>query len=153
VPWRRGTVDIASASGTRRPGFESRLGIRFLGEHSSAVMQNYLICIVCVLKREMRALATKKFNFPHGLIFRTFFSAEKSAFRGKKCFPRKNCFRAEKVSKVRLRPGSLVLDEDMRARSWTWFSLTFAPFQKSLVSLCPSVCHGAATLVRTFLSY
>jgi hypothetical protein len=28
LPWRRGAVDIASASGTRRPGFESRQGIR-----------------------------------------------------------------------------------------------------------------------------
>jgi hypothetical protein len=38
APWRRGKVDIASASGTRRPGFESRQGIRFLGKHSSAVV-------------------------------------------------------------------------------------------------------------------
>jgi DNA invertase Pin-like site-specific DNA recombinase len=31
LPWRRVAVDIASASGTRRPGFESRQGIRVLG--------------------------------------------------------------------------------------------------------------------------
>jgi hypothetical protein len=31
LPWRHGTVNIASASGTRRPGFESRQGIMFLG--------------------------------------------------------------------------------------------------------------------------
>jgi hypothetical protein len=36
--WRRGAVDIASASGKRRPGFESRQGIRSLGEYSSAVV-------------------------------------------------------------------------------------------------------------------
>jgi hypothetical protein len=30
--WRRGVVDIASASGTRRTGFESCQGIRFLGK-------------------------------------------------------------------------------------------------------------------------
>jgi hypothetical protein len=36
MPWRRVTVDIASASGTRRPGFESRQVLRFLGKHSSA---------------------------------------------------------------------------------------------------------------------
>jgi hypothetical protein len=35
VPWRRGAVDIASASGTRRPVFESRQGIRLLGKHSN----------------------------------------------------------------------------------------------------------------------
>jgi hypothetical protein len=38
MPWRRGAVDIASASGTRRPMFESRQGIRFLMKHSSAVL-------------------------------------------------------------------------------------------------------------------
>jgi hypothetical protein len=37
-PWRRGAMDIASASGMRRPGFESRQGIRFLGKHSNAVV-------------------------------------------------------------------------------------------------------------------
>jgi hypothetical protein len=61
LPWRRGTVDIASSTETRRPGFESRLGIRFLGKHSSAVVYNmtYEKCIVCVLKGKMEALATK----------------------------------------------------------------------------------------------
>jgi hypothetical protein len=34
----RGAVDIASASGTRRPGFESHKGVRFLGKHSSVVV-------------------------------------------------------------------------------------------------------------------
>jgi hypothetical protein len=38
MPWRRGTVDIAFASGTRRPGFESRQGIRILVKHSSTVV-------------------------------------------------------------------------------------------------------------------
>jgi hypothetical protein len=38
MPWRRGAVDIASASGTRRPGFKSRQGMRFLEKHSSAVV-------------------------------------------------------------------------------------------------------------------
>jgi hypothetical protein len=42
---RRGAVDIASASGSRRPGFESRQGIRFLGKQSSAVD---LICMHCL---------------------------------------------------------------------------------------------------------
>jgi hypothetical protein len=37
-PCQRGAVDIASASRTRRPGFESRQGIRFLGKHSYAVV-------------------------------------------------------------------------------------------------------------------
>jgi hypothetical protein len=37
-PWHGGVVDIASASGTGRPGFESLQGIRFLGKHSSAVV-------------------------------------------------------------------------------------------------------------------
>jgi hypothetical protein len=31
-------MDIASASGTRRPGFESPQDIRFLGKHLSAVV-------------------------------------------------------------------------------------------------------------------
>jgi hypothetical protein len=31
-PWRRGALDITSSSGTRRPGFKSRQGIRFLGK-------------------------------------------------------------------------------------------------------------------------
>jgi hypothetical protein len=52
LPWRRGAVNIASASGTRRPGFESHQGIRFLGKHSSAVVyKNDLTSIACVLKR------------------------------------------------------------------------------------------------------
>jgi hypothetical protein len=38
APWRRGAVDIASASGTRRPGFESRQSIRFLGKPSIAAV-------------------------------------------------------------------------------------------------------------------
>jgi hypothetical protein len=55
-------VDISYASGTRTPGLESGQGIRFLGKHSSAVVyKNYLICIVCVLKGEIKALATKLF--------------------------------------------------------------------------------------------
>jgi hypothetical protein len=41
MPWRRGAVDIAPASGTRRPGFKSRQGIRFLGKHSSEWPQTY----------------------------------------------------------------------------------------------------------------
>jgi hypothetical protein len=35
---RRGAVDIAAAPETRRPRFESRQAIRFLGKHSSAVV-------------------------------------------------------------------------------------------------------------------
>jgi hypothetical protein len=38
LPWRRGAVDIESATGTRRPGFKSHQGIRFLGKNSSAVV-------------------------------------------------------------------------------------------------------------------
>jgi hypothetical protein len=38
LPWWRGAVDIIVASGTRRPGFESRQRIRFLGKHSIAVV-------------------------------------------------------------------------------------------------------------------
>jgi hypothetical protein len=61
APWRRGAVDIATASGTRRPGFESRQGIRFLGKHSSAVVYKitYIICIVCVLKRRNKGIGHK----------------------------------------------------------------------------------------------
>jgi hypothetical protein len=58
-PWRRGAVDITSVSWTRRPGFESHKGIRFLGRHSRAVVYD-LICIVFVLKGEIKALATNK---------------------------------------------------------------------------------------------
>jgi hypothetical protein len=39
APWRRGTVDIASASGTRIPVFESRQSIRLLGKHDSTVAE------------------------------------------------------------------------------------------------------------------
>jgi hypothetical protein len=50
LPRRRGAVDIASASGTRRPGFESRHGIRVLGKHSSVVMYKmtwYALFVCC----------------------------------------------------------------------------------------------------------
>jgi hypothetical protein len=49
LPWRRGAVDIASASGTRRPGFEYRQSKRFLGKHSSAVVykMTYYALFVC----------------------------------------------------------------------------------------------------------
>jgi hypothetical protein len=43
-----------------RPGFESRQGVRFLGKHSNAVFCNllaYVICIACVWKKEIKALA------------------------------------------------------------------------------------------------
>jgi hypothetical protein len=51
LPWRRGAVDIASVSRTRRPGFESRQGIRFLGKRGSAVVYKIdLMCLVCLLK-------------------------------------------------------------------------------------------------------
>jgi hypothetical protein len=60
-PWQRGAVDIAFASGTRRPVFESRQGIRFLGKHSSAVVYNWLnMNCLCVEKREIKALVTLK---------------------------------------------------------------------------------------------
>jgi hypothetical protein len=65
LPWRRrGAEDIASASRTRRPGFESRQGMRFLGKHSSAVVYTYLndlICIVCVLKKRNKGIVQKIF--------------------------------------------------------------------------------------------
>jgi hypothetical protein len=32
MPWLRGAVEISSASGTRRPGFESRQDVRLLGK-------------------------------------------------------------------------------------------------------------------------
>jgi hypothetical protein len=54
-------VDIASSFGTIRPGFESHQGVRFLGKHNSAVV-NDSICIVCVLKGEIKAVATKIFK-------------------------------------------------------------------------------------------
>jgi hypothetical protein len=49
APWRRVAVDIESASGTRRPWFESHQGIRFLGKHSSAVVYKitYNALFVC----------------------------------------------------------------------------------------------------------
>jgi hypothetical protein len=61
LPWRRGAMDIASDSGTRGPGFESHQGIRFLGKHCSDVVYKmpYEVCIVCVLNREIKTLATK----------------------------------------------------------------------------------------------
>jgi hypothetical protein len=43
LAWRRGAVDIASASGTRWPGFESRQG-----KHSSAaLLMTYNALFVC----------------------------------------------------------------------------------------------------------
>jgi hypothetical protein len=53
-------VDIPSVSGTSRHGFKSRQGMRFLGKHSSAVV--YKTCIDCVLKGEIKALATKSIS-------------------------------------------------------------------------------------------
>jgi hypothetical protein len=50
MPWRRGAVDIPTASGARRPGFESRQGIRFLGKHSRAVVYKMTHCL-CVESR------------------------------------------------------------------------------------------------------
>jgi hypothetical protein len=49
-------VDIASASGTRRPGLESRQGIRFLGKHNSALeyKMTYVVCFVCEFKGEIK---------------------------------------------------------------------------------------------------
>jgi hypothetical protein len=38
LPWRCGAMDITSASGMWRPGFEFPQGIRFLWKHSSAVV-------------------------------------------------------------------------------------------------------------------
>jgi hypothetical protein len=63
-PWQRGAVDIASASGMRGPGFESRQGIGFLGKHCSAVVFKMTLhmCFVCVLKGEIKALASKTFK-------------------------------------------------------------------------------------------
>jgi hypothetical protein len=52
APWQRGAVDIASASGTRRPGFESRQGIRFWGNIAMLLCINDLIGIVCMLKKD-----------------------------------------------------------------------------------------------------
>jgi hypothetical protein len=57
LPWWRGAVDIASSSGTRRPGFESRQG-KVFGKHSSAVEYKYLnMHCLCIEKREIKALA------------------------------------------------------------------------------------------------
>jgi hypothetical protein len=62
-PWRLGALDIASASGMRRPGFESRRGIRFLGKHSSAVVykMTYICNMHCLCVK--RGLATKIYSF------------------------------------------------------------------------------------------
>jgi hypothetical protein len=38
MPWQHGAVEIASASGTRRPEFKSRQGVWFLGKYSNAVV-------------------------------------------------------------------------------------------------------------------
>jgi hypothetical protein len=47
--WRSGAEDIASASGTKRPGFESHQSIRLLGKHVSAVVYKkptqYALCV------------------------------------------------------------------------------------------------------------
>jgi hypothetical protein len=60
VPWGCAAIDIASASGTRRPGFESRQGITFLGKHSSAVLYKLLdMHCLCFEKREIKVLAKK----------------------------------------------------------------------------------------------
>jgi hypothetical protein len=48
--WRRGAVDIESASETRRPVFVSRQGIRFLGKHSSAVYKLLYMNCWCIEK-------------------------------------------------------------------------------------------------------
>jgi hypothetical protein len=51
-------VDIPSSSGTRRPGFKSRQGIRFLGKHSSAVVYKMTIYALFVYwKGKIKALA------------------------------------------------------------------------------------------------
>jgi hypothetical protein len=43
MPWRRGAMDIECASGTRRPRFESRQGIRFLG--NIAMLNMHCLCV------------------------------------------------------------------------------------------------------------
>jgi hypothetical protein len=60
LPWRRGAVVIASASGTRRPEFKSRQGIRLLGKHSSAVvckMTYYVHCLCAGHKNVKKILS------------------------------------------------------------------------------------------------
>jgi hypothetical protein len=59
-PCRRGAVDIASASRTRRPGFESRQGIRFLGKHSYAVVYKWLN-MHCLCVERKKGIGHKKF--------------------------------------------------------------------------------------------
>jgi hypothetical protein len=49
-PLRRGTVDIAPASGTRRTGFESRQVIRFLGN---------IAVLLCKMERRNKGLAAR----------------------------------------------------------------------------------------------
>jgi hypothetical protein len=61
-PWRRGAVDIASASGTRRPGFESRQGIRFLGKHGNAVAYKMTLYALFVCRKEKKGTGHIFFN-------------------------------------------------------------------------------------------
>jgi hypothetical protein len=49
----------------RRPGFESRQGLRFLGSLSSAVVYNRLNLCACVLKKTTKGIGQKQFlNVP-----------------------------------------------------------------------------------------
>jgi hypothetical protein len=51
-------VDIASASGTDDPRFESRQGIRFIRENIAMLLCKIdLICIVCVLQKRNKGIA------------------------------------------------------------------------------------------------
>jgi hypothetical protein len=47
MPWLLGAVDIASASGTKRPGFESRQDVRFLAVLLRIKWLNMPILFVC----------------------------------------------------------------------------------------------------------
>jgi hypothetical protein len=59
-PWRRGAVDISSALGTEDPCSNPTWGIRFLGKHSSDVVD--LIFLVCVLEKRNKGFGPKVFE-------------------------------------------------------------------------------------------
>jgi hypothetical protein len=59
LPWRRGAVDVASASGTRRPGSNpARVYVRFLVKQCNAVVCKWLyVHRLCVGKIYFKALS------------------------------------------------------------------------------------------------
>jgi hypothetical protein len=51
LPWKRGVLVIFSANGTEDRGFESRLGVTFLGHYKFVLCNLYMAWLLCVLGR------------------------------------------------------------------------------------------------------